>query len=160
MKFQYRVTKYNPQYRDERSGGYLLDEWTSICDIGKVFNGEVVTKEEYDFVEDAYVKSVLSFMDDMDIQALKLISLENTRNYKDDRLTIEDNKFYNKAEIEILTRLILRGEIWTKLIHDNMFVHFGYDYYMYIGVNKMPSEALDISAGLGLFPENFSSPYN
>lgn len=30
---QYRVTKYNPEYR--KNGTYMRDEWTSISDIGK-----------------------------------------------------------------------------------------------------------------------------
>ncbi len=34
MKFMWRVTKYNPTFRDE-NGTYIKDEWTSFSDIGK-----------------------------------------------------------------------------------------------------------------------------
>ena len=33
----YRITKYNPEFRDEE-GRYILDEWTSVTDIGKEFH--------------------------------------------------------------------------------------------------------------------------
>jgi hypothetical protein len=36
-------------------------------------------------------------------------------------------------EVELLARLILREKLWCKLESKDMFVHFGYDYYMYIG---------------------------
>lgn len=41
-----------------------------------------------------------------------------------------------------------------------MFVHFGYDYYMYIGSSKeLPQDLRNKIENLGLFVENFESPY-
>ncbi len=39
--FQYRITKYDPAFRID--GKYTKDEWTSIHDIGKIYNGCIFT---------------------------------------------------------------------------------------------------------------------
>ena len=56
--FVFRVTKYNPAYRDRR-GSYLRDEWTSGDNIGRVFTGEVLTPDAYQRVEDVYAATTL-----------------------------------------------------------------------------------------------------
>lgn len=56
--YGWRIIKYNPAFRDER-GAYLKDEWTSVSDVGKSFDGEVLTFEEYYKIENAYVASDL-----------------------------------------------------------------------------------------------------
>lgn len=40
---KYRITKYDPQYRDGQ-GRYSRNEWTSWCDIGGIFEDRVFTK--------------------------------------------------------------------------------------------------------------------
>jgi hypothetical protein len=44
-----RTTKYNPEFRNDQ-GYYLKEEWTAVSDIGKVFDGKVLT--ETDYIED------------------------------------------------------------------------------------------------------------
>ncbi|MFL0507599.1 hypothetical protein ACH0B5_17895 [Ureibacillus sp. 179-F W5.1 NHS] len=34
MKYQWRITKYNPAFRDQ-DGAYMKDEWISSSDIGQ-----------------------------------------------------------------------------------------------------------------------------
>lgn len=34
----FRITKYNPQFRNKQ-GEYKNEEWTSVYDIGKKFEG-------------------------------------------------------------------------------------------------------------------------
>jgi hypothetical protein len=160
LEYQYRVTKYNPEYRDSRTGGYLKDEWTAISDVGKEYDGRIFTNEEYDLVEDAYVKAVLSFMDDVGVENLKLVNLWNGNKFQDNKIKIKENESYNCENLSALTRLMLRETIGGKLINKNMFVHFGYDYYMYVGVNKEPNKALKAVRDLGLYAERFASPYN
>lgn len=52
-----RVTKYNPIYRNEK-GGYMKDEWTDFSDIGETFDGKVLTREEYEEVEQHYISMI------------------------------------------------------------------------------------------------------
>lgn len=53
---QYRVTKYNPAFRID--GKYTRNEWTSISDIGKNYDGETFTLSAYEKVESHYTLSV------------------------------------------------------------------------------------------------------
>ncbi len=160
IKYQYRITKYNPKHRDKEQGHYLKDKWTSVSCIGEKFDDIILTEDEYNTIETAYTESIIIFMNENNINELQLIEYENNQNYKTDKLLIENENFYNKEQVKLLSRLILREEIWGKLVFDKqMFVHFGYDYYMYIGLEKKPKQALEIVEELGLFTEKFKSPY-
>lgn len=67
--YNWRITKYNPKFRDE-SGSFLSQEWTSYHDIGKVFGTHILTYSDYKKMEDDYVAIVSSFMDYLDIDKL------------------------------------------------------------------------------------------
>lgn len=57
-------------------------------------------------------------------------------------------------------RLVLREEAWGKLgVPGKAYVHFGYDYYMYIGVPSKCGRSIAIARDLGLFVERIRSPY-
>ena len=63
-------------------------------------------------------------------------------------------------DIEHLCRLVLREQLWCKLENDNiMFIHFGYDYYMYIGCLSKSEGVINLIKKIGLFLEKFESPY-
>ena len=55
---------------------------------------------------------------------------------------------------------VLREELWCRLEGDRGFVHFGFDYYMYVGVASACPEAQRLAAQLGLFVEEMRSPYH
>jgi hypothetical protein len=75
---EYRVTKYNPAFRDE-SDAYTKSEWTSFKDIGRTYSGVPLTTEEYERVEEAYVKSALSFLSEGGLSSIRVAGLENPR---------------------------------------------------------------------------------
>ncbi|WCK55874.1 hypothetical protein PP175_08100 [Aneurinibacillus sp. Ricciae_BoGa-3] len=109
IKYQWRITKYNPEYRND-TGIYKKEEWTSFYDIGDLIG---------DFDE---------------------ISVENT---------------------PLLSRLILREHLWCKLEYESeFFVHFGYDYYMYVGSSIQCKDTIKkITKEFNLFVEHFNSPH-
>ena len=74
--FEYRVTKYDPAFRNAQ-GAYSGDDWTSISDIGKTFAGEILTRDEYQRVEDAYITVALAFIREAGIPMLTVTGLEN-----------------------------------------------------------------------------------
>ena len=169
----WRVTKYNPKHRNEEDV-YLNDEWTSCHDIGKLFDGKVFTVNDYLAIENAYIEVVLSFMKNVNITTLKVKCLEKYNESvapKDTSLgyTTEMIKLYvelhedsilGTEDIQNLCRLVLREQLWCKLENDHkMFVHFGYDYYMYIGCLLKPENITDLIKGTGLFMERIESPY-
>jgi hypothetical protein len=50
LKYQFRVTKYDPGLRD-RTGAFTGHDWTSITEVGKAFNGRFLTQQHYEQVE-------------------------------------------------------------------------------------------------------------
>lgn len=168
--FSYRITKYNPKNRNNL-GWYTVNEWTSISDIGQFHNEKRVSKKEYFEIENAYVESIIIIMNFLHLKSLTLSKLEkrSTRPrfkryssksmqelYKKVTIGIE----LNKTQVADIARLVLRELIWCQLESKDMFVHFGYDYYMYIGSSKeLPHSIRTKIAKTGLFIEDFESPY-
>jgi hypothetical protein len=165
----WRVTKYDPAFRDAR-GAYLKGEWTSFSDVGKSFDGVVLTFEEYRKIEDAYVSTALSFISEAGLDALTVTYLESHRvsqaRPEDVRGIAFDPKLARAGMslscegIDDVWRLVLRELLWCKLESESGFyIHFGYDYYMYIG-SPVPSEnAVAYGRQRGLFIEEMASPY-
>jgi hypothetical protein len=57
-------------------------------------------------------------------------------------------------------RLVLREILWCKLESENGFyIHFGYDYYMYIGGPAPSENSIAYGRQQGLFVEEMESPY-
>ncbi len=159
MPYQYRITKYNPQNRNAR-GNYLLDEWTAFSDIGKVFNGQRLDEETYYHTEDAYVSSALAFLNEARIRVLILAYLENHRGTQVPGLELRKGKAYPLQEADRLFRLILREAFWGKFKgRGKSYIHFGWDYYMYLAVPSYCPQAIAYTEQQGLFVEEFESPY-
>lgn len=167
--YSWRVTKYNPKYRNEL-GHYKKDEWIAIGDIGNEFEGTILTAEEYLKVETLYVNAVLQFLECNKIDRLTVTSIEkNSMRRQENRPSREMKRIYrsikNNYEVGIsklpdVIRLNLREVIWCRLIYnDTMFVHFGWDYYMYIGSKHRCAKAVNNIEKSGLFVEEFESPY-
>ncbi len=167
----YRITKYDPNKRNE--AGHYLDhsEWNAINDVGKLeYNN--VTYEEYEKIESAYVEAIKSIMQDNDLDCLKVDSLE-LRDKKQDfkkyektgRLknikvdfdkevkSLENGLELNTTQIDKVIRLILRETIWMLLVNEDFEVRFGYDYYMYIKTINLKPSTIQKIQNTGLFVE-------
>lgn len=154
MKYNWRITKYNPEFRDS-NGNYQKDEWTSFSDIGKIFAYEELTIEEYLKYESLYINAIVKLMDGSGVKDLRIVDLEV---YEDDKQV--DNRMVINAEgLKVIVPEILRERLWCKLENNNFFVHFGYDYNMYIGSNVACTNELSLIEESGLFVEEFTSPY-
>ncbi|CAM4236451.1 MAG: hypothetical protein E7L01_27250 [Paenibacillus macerans] len=165
----WRITKYDPAYRDYE-GNFKKEEWTSFSDIGRVFGGKQFTITEYLSIESKYISAVTILMDYMNVSSLEISNLEKfedsivqnqyvTRNMVEMFTTIKDGDKFNVTNIPDLCKLILREHSWGKLSTSSMFVHFGYDFYMYIGLQKECRLGLNEIRESGLFIEAFTSPY-
>ena len=165
---QYRVTKYNPLFRNEK-GSYLKDEWTEYSDVGKSYNESKLSIEEYLNTEDKYISAVINFMMQNNVEFIFANNIEinespfdiyATDDMKKMYVLLSENKKIEIADISSICKLILRNYIWCKLEQEKMFVHFGYDYTMYIGVdNKENTNVIKNIEKSGLFVEEFQSPY-
>lgn len=164
MYNQYRITKYNPIYRDS-TGAYMKDEWISFGQIGDSFNGKIFSLEEYIDVENKYIESIFFILDYFKTKKLKVITPEyNNRNIDNSGYNIDLIKLYKlkpkcldtETKIKNYIRLILRGDLWAslKLKSKKAYIEFGYDYYMYVKTTtKLPNELIKYIENLGLFIE-------
>lgn len=150
---EYRVTKYNPAFRDE-SGAYTKAEWTSFKDIGETFSDVLLTSGEYERVEDAYVQVALSFLRESGLFSMRVAGLESRTH----RLDFQNDSILPLDRIGEITRRILREEFWCRLEGNESFIHFGWDYYMYVGVPHPCPAARARAAELGLYVEEIASP--
>lgn len=155
-----RITKYNPANRDE-NGAYKLDEWTSISDIGKEFNGTPFDYQDYISTEDKYISAILEFCNYFNIQEFEIKNLElydqdtwdkYSLGLKETFEGIKNKKIILKQELVNIARLILREYFWCDLENKDKGIHFGYDYYMYFDTGtKMPKELKNKIEIIGLY---------
>jgi hypothetical protein len=152
---QYRITKFDPAFRDT-AGAYLRDEWTSFGDVGRSFGGITLSHTEYLRVESAYIEATTAFLLEDNAPNLRVIGLEiraDTPNAPPEGAWITAKAFAS------ICRSVLRQEFWCKLEAGGRFVHFGWDYYMYVGVVSRCESSIGKAKALGLFVEEIDSPY-
>lgn len=149
----YRITKYNPIYRNSK-GHYTLDEWTSFSDIGNLkYN---LSLEKYLEIENAYLEAIKKVLKLNFATIFTFKSVENRTSFQVPKQSKDMNKL-----LEIATKC-LREELWCKITSPHkLFIHFGYDYYMYIGSRKeLPVEIIAEIEKLDIFVEIIDqSPY-
>ena len=172
---QYRITKYDPGNRDE-NGAYLVDDWTCASDIGRKFQGKELTTADYLRMEDKYIRAMLNFFDASGLPHLRVTCLEkrfageSIAQIKTTQLELCDPAIVNmvlqedqqaaRNEVELICRMVLRNIIWCKLeFAGQFFVHFGWDFYMYIGMASDLSGAAEQTAADDLFVESLTSPH-
>jgi hypothetical protein len=147
---QFRITKYNPKKRDAHGAYTLLDEWTSYSDVGKS-----VSRDEYLKVEKAYIETAIDFMIAARVEALTIAGLEDNETIS----TAHEGERILVADLEAVLRSLLREEFWCKLESDDAYMHFGWDYYMYIGVKVIDEKTIQEAHTRGLYVEACVSPH-
>lgn len=165
MKFSYRVTKYDPAFRNEK-GWYLKDDWTAYSDINREYNKETLTLDKYLEVENQYMQAIIQFMKCNKVTAFQVTRI--TRNFdpaedpnsSQDMINIYKNiknrSFVSEEELKNVCKLILRRYLWCLLRNDkNMEVRFSHDYYMFIVSKSMCKKAISNIEKSGLFVEKY-----
>ena len=150
---EYRITKYNPTNRVE--GVYIVDEWTSYSDIGKVFGGIKLSPDTYLKTERAYIDCCIELIEKANVSCLSLEQVE----YYSENIHFPSS-ISNAQEISQVIEACLREQCWLKLIAKDFFIHFGYDYYMYIGCLLPIESVTEIATRHGLYCEHYPSPHN
>jgi hypothetical protein len=157
LRYQYRVTKYNPVRRDV-AGAYGRDEWTSHSDIGRVFDEVALTEADYLRIESAYLFAVEAFLLEARISTLRLDGLERS----DANLPtfVRSRAQLSVPQCVEFARYALREQVWGKLVAPaRAYIHFGYDFYLYVGLPRRCARAVVATQKRGLFVEPFRSPY-
>lgn len=73
---KYRITKYDPQYRDEQ-GIYSREDWTSYSDIGKTYNGKLFSNGDYIIKEKLYCNTVVSILQNCGVKEVIVEDLKS-----------------------------------------------------------------------------------
>jgi len=154
--YEFRITKYDPDLRDER-GRFLREDWTSFSDIGRYFSGKQLSSETYQTVERAYIDSVAHFLEEAKIQFLEVRDVENHGRAED---VPQEGDLIKHERISAIIGAMLREKFWCRLESTEAFVHIGYDYYMYLGVPCECPRSINFAHQHGLFVERFISPHH
>ncbi len=157
MVYEYRVTKYDPGKRGE-NGVYKGDDWTMFSQVGGIIGGSKLTLEEYLRTEDAYVATAIRFLSEAGVPTVTVRQLEDNGG-EAAKLNVREGSDLDQEQAACLMRLILRDMAWCKLEAGDSFVHFGWDYYMYIGVPVPCDQSRAFARERGLFVEEFLSPH-
>lgn len=170
----HEILKYRPQNYD-CEGKYIVDEWTSMSDIGKSFNGKKFTLKEYLHIEQQHVNVINAIMSSTKCKYLTIKYIEADKKVimermKSSRFCVEDSLlqssivFLKKGKnicsknLDNIIRLALREYIYVILYNKkyNLQVEFGYDYYLYIScpLNNTTLEKIVQDNGLYLDPRS------
>lgn len=153
--FQYRVTKYDPAHRNER-GHYTRDDWIMFSEVGSECGGTVLTLAAYELVERAYIDSAVGFLQAAGVRSLSARGVESS---KGSPSAPSEGARLELAELPPVMQSLLREEYWCRLEASNAFVHFGWDFYMYLGLPEPCGVDRERACERGLFVEPFESPY-
>ena len=125
--------------------------WTSISDVGRVYDGRIFTYNDYLTTEQSYVNLFISLFEYVHAKKIKLIHLSINKNYppiatydKSGMLKtwynkVDDNMSLSIENLKFVVPLILRENMWGVLYHKQTKTHirFGYDYYVYVRSPKL-----------------------
>ena len=149
MLFNYRISKYDPQFRS--NGIYTRDEWTSVGDVGKYFGGSLFTFEEYLDTENRYIGLIQTILQLLQISHIKITKLEDYRH----RCPYANNQtLFDRERILSVIRDCLREQYWCEIKASSLVCTFGYDYYIYIKYPLNFSRIKEISSDYNLYVEN------
>ena len=151
---EFRVTKYDPQYRV--GGAYTREEWTSFADVGRVFGGEKLTLAAYEQAEAQHIRFLADLAAMCGAGPLRI----NAYEAYDPGLPWREGQEIPPADLPRVVRDVLRERCWCRLVGCGFFIHFGYEYYLYVGCGAEEPSVAALAAGCGLFCEAFRSPYH
>ena len=137
----------------------MVSDWTSFRDIGQSFGGVILTEQEYKRVESAYIDVALAFLAEAGLTTMRVAGLENSKSRTPG---FHEGDVLDCQRLREIIGGSLRGEFWCRIEGEDSFIHFGWDYYMYIymyiGVSHRCPVAEQKAARLGLYVEGFASP--
>jgi len=156
IRHYYRVTKYDPAQRDA-DGAYTGEGWTMFEQIGETFGGVRLTLASYLDLEARYLVAAAAFFEESGTSRVIAEGVEDV--HQTFRVT-EGAELSCVGAVEAV-RQMLRGEGWCRLREDDrLYIHVGWDYYLYVGSEQTCERAVALAEEKGLFVDrDFPSPY-
>ena len=100
--------------------------WNSFFDIGTL-----ASENEYLYMESLYIDLLLEIAREIDVA---FFLIEEFENY--DSLALRNGQNISLEKLPFVAKSILTDKCWCKLVNDSIEIHFGYDYIMYVVINK------------------------
>jgi hypothetical protein len=160
VKYNYRITKYDPGLRND-AGHYTREEWTHFAQVGKRVAGRRLTAREYLRTEALYLSALKAVLLEANVSSVQVRGL-----WLPARTSAPLRAWRRRHTITIaraieFAQLALRNQVGGQLIAPRRaYVHFGWDYYMYLGVSRKTPKALAAIQSSGLFVESHLTPYS
>ena len=101
--------------------------WNSFFDIGTL-----TSENEYLYIESLYIDLLLEIAREIDVAFFVIAEFENY-----DSFPLKDGQNISLEKLTFVAKSILRDKCWCKLVNDSMEIHFGYDYIIYVVINKV-----------------------
>ncbi|MGC1498282.1 MAG: hypothetical protein WA790_20925 [Sulfitobacter sp.] len=101
-------------------------------------------------VEACYISAALALLRDDGVTSVQLIDPHNPDH---------ENRKAPLSELPEELRSCLREQSNLQFQSGTSFIHVGYDYYMYVGLNAVNDRTITQIEESGLFVEPFFSPY-
>lgn len=152
----HEIVKYPPSGYN-KDGIYMYDDWTSISDIGKSFNGKIFSAKDYLKVENQYINTVLMIMSELDCKYLTIAYIEVNQNEMINDIEMYEKKYgvnitgtfpnlkkrmrISRINIPNILKLCLRELCYIVFSckSKKLKLYFSYDYYLNIKcpINKI-----------------------
>ncbi|MFW7523983.1 hypothetical protein ACODM8_07565 [Vibrio ostreicida] len=139
-------------YQISKYGVHSFEEWTSITEIGDVFNDIELTREEYLRVENNYLTFIEKIIDcyPQSYQIKSIMDLRNMNEFSDisfnllmNCIYVREGEYVDKEKILAISQLCLREMMGVRLESDSgSYITFGDDFYLRVGI----SEELNLSS--------------
>jgi hypothetical protein len=144
----HEIVKYRPEFYDEK-GHYQKDEWTSFSDVGKEYEGRIVTMEEYLEIENRFISITHVILEEAGCKYVTLGYIENSRRKK-----VKEGMRVSTSEIDYYLRLALRGKVFIVFINSSKGIQFDWsEDYLYMHLYcRIPEDRLrEIVESRGLY---------
>ncbi|KAA0941022.1 hypothetical protein FQ087_21485 [Sporosarcina sp. ANT_H38] len=147
----------------------------TISDIGKTFDEEKLTIEDYKKTEDSYINAIHLIIDYLSLPYLKVddvirsFSLEMFQDlikdyrelYSEEMMehysNVKNKDNLSKKKVDVFCRLLIRENIGAKVYYPRrMKVFIGYDYLMGVHMSKPLDPIIPLIEETGLFIEKIS----
>lgn len=148
QRASHEIVKYKPEYYDE-NGEYPKDEWTNYSDIGKVYEGKIVTMADYLDVENRFIDITRAILEAAGCSFITLGYVEARR-----RKGLKEGMRVRVQEIDSFLRLVLRGKAYIVFINRSKGVQFDFSndvLYMHLNCRIPDNELRAIVESRGLY---------
>jgi hypothetical protein len=148
LPHSWRVSRYEPALR---AAGSEWASWTDYSDVGKTFNGMVLTEQEYLRVENLYLDAAARFAADAAAEVFEVVYVD----HQQDGFELFAGQKLPRSDLGPVVRGSLRGTLDCALqaVSGTCQFEFGFDLYMRVAAQSACDRAVTEVERAGLYLE-------